>query len=135
MTVEELEQFIESHGVHIVYLPSMEHNGQYCRTLNTIFVNARLHSLPKNVISTLAHEYAHHLLGHDGPQPACEEERADRLAAQMLITPAEYALAERLHEGNAVGLAEELGVPIWVVKAYREALCCESHRYRVGVFI
>lgn len=50
------------------------------------------------------------------------ERCVDRQVARLLVSPAEYALAERLHEGNPVGIAEDLGVPVWVVEAYQQAL-------------
>ncbi|QJC22037.1 ImmA/IrrE family metallo-endopeptidase [Arcanobacterium buesumense] len=122
MTVEELEQFIESHGVKIVYTPQLETCGGYSKQHQTIYMPGSYQSLPKNALSVLAHEYAHHLLGHDGPQPPTEEERADRLAAQLIISPTEYELAEKLHEGQLSAIAEELGVTTWIVKAYQRCL-------------
>ncbi|USR79371.1 ImmA/IrrE family metallo-endopeptidase [Arcanobacterium pinnipediorum] len=91
--------------------------------MKRIALNACLQSMPKNAISTLAHEFAHHLLGHDGPQPPTEEERADRLAARLLISPTEYDLAEKLHNGHPSAIAEELDVTCWIVKAYQNTLC------------
>lgn len=122
MTLEELEQFIESQGVAITYKPNMRVPASYNHQLNRITLSACLQSMPRNAVSTLAHEYAHHLLGHEGPQPACEEDRADRLAAQMLITPEAYARAEQLHEGHIPAIADELGVTCWIVKAYQRRL-------------
>ncbi|WP_216395982.1 ImmA/IrrE family metallo-endopeptidase [Arcanobacterium phocae] len=123
MTLEELEEFIESQGVAIIYKPNMRVPGSYNHRLARIALSTSLQSMPKNAISTLAHEYAHHLLGHDGPQPPTEEERADKLAAQLIISPTEYELAEQLHDGHIPAIAEELGVTSWIVKAYQNALC------------
>ncbi|MEW6894499.1 ImmA/IrrE family metallo-endopeptidase [Trueperella pyogenes] len=106
-------------GVHVAFLP-LEDAGLYIHSRRLIVVDSRLPEALQR--ATLAHEYVHALRGHDGPQSASVERCVDRQAARLLISPAEYALAERLHEGNPVGIAEDLGVPVWVVEAYRQAL-------------
>ncbi|WP_414628641.1 ImmA/IrrE family metallo-endopeptidase [Trueperella sp.] len=73
----------------------------------------------------MAHEYVHATLGHDGPQEARIEARVDRRAARLLVSPADYVLAEHLYGCDVVAIAEELGVPVWVV-AYREGLRCDT---------
>lgn len=125
MTLEELEQFIESQGVAITYKPNMRVPASYNHQLNRITLSACLQSMPRNAVSTLAHEYAHHLLGHDGPQTQTEEDRADRLAARLLISPTEYARAEKIHDGHIPAIADELGVTCWIVKAYQQ--CLKAH--------
>lgn len=96
--------------------------GAYYHDTGLIVIDSRLPETSQR--ATLAHEYVHALRGHDGPQSASMERCVDRQAARLLISPAEYALAEHLHEGNAAGIAEELGVPVWVVVAYCEQLLC-----------
>ncbi|WP_216395963.1 ImmA/IrrE family metallo-endopeptidase [Arcanobacterium phocae] len=122
MSIEELENFIEATGLFVTYLPGLQIPGCYVKSAKTIYLSCELHAKPTNAISVLAHEYAHHLLGHDGPQPACEEEHADRLAARLLISPTEYALAEKIHDGHIPAIADELGVTCWIVKAYQRCL-------------
>ena len=34
----------------------------------------------------------------------------------------EYVLAEKVYGGNVFLIAEELGLPVWVMEAYRESL-------------
>ncbi|WP_461004603.1 M78 family metallopeptidase domain-containing protein [Trueperella pyogenes] len=133
MTLTELISLVESHGITVSW-GHVYSLGTYHHPTATIWLDYALASYPRQALGVLAHEYVHALRGHDGPQSASMERCVDRQAARLLISPAEYALAERLHEGNAVGIAEELGVPVWVVVAYREVLCCESHSYRVEVF-
>lgn len=121
MTLTELISLVESHGIpvswgHVCSL------GAYHHPTATIWLDCSLASYPRQALGVLAHEYVHALYGHDGAQPASVERLVDRRAAQLLISPAEYALAEYVHEGNTVGIAEELGVPVWVVEAYRERL-------------
>lgn len=80
--------------------------------------------------AVLAHEYVHATLGHVGPQEAHIEARVDRRAACLLVSSVEYALAERLYGADVEMIGEELGVPVWVVIAYRGAL---ARRVHVGV--
>ncbi|MHD0036265.1 ImmA/IrrE family metallo-endopeptidase [Corynebacterium diphtheriae] len=47
------------------------------------------------------------------------ERRADQFAAQILITPTEYRLAENLHEAHASGIAYELGVTPHLVEVWQ----------------
>lgn len=105
--------------MHVVFVP-FPLAGAYYHDTGLIVIDSRLPETSQR--ATLAHEYVHALRGHDGPQSASMEQCVDRQAARLLISPAEYALAERLHEGNPVGIAEDLGVPVWVVEAYRQAL-------------
>lgn len=121
VTEEDLINACTDLGVHVVFVP-LDLAGAYVHELNLILIDSRLPASSQR--ATLAHEYVHALRGHDGPQEPHIEARVDREAARLLISPAEYALAERLHEGNAVGIAEELGVPAWVVAAYCEQLLC-----------
>ena len=119
MTEEDLINACAKIGVHVAFLP-LEDAGLYIHSRRLIVVESRLPETLQR--ATLAHEYVHALRGHVGPQSASVERLVDREAARLLISPAEYALAEYMHEGNTVGIAEELGVPVWVVEAYRERL-------------
>lgn len=72
---------------------------------------------------TLAHEMGHWWHGHDwrGRHDRERDERqADTYAARLLISPAEYALAERLSGSHAGALAKELGVTRRMVELWRE---------------
>lgn len=73
-------------------------------------------------VPTILHELHHHLRGDDGPQTAAVEARIDRLVARELITPAAYAAAECVTGGGSGPIAVELGLPRWVVGAYRSTL-------------
>lgn len=72
---------------------------------------------------TLAHEIAHHVLGHD---PAAtgwwknrQEREADEWAANYLISPAEYAAAEFLHGPEPGAIAAELNTTRHLVEVWR----------------
>lgn len=90
--------------------------GVYWREQNKIIVDSRMP--PSHQLATLAHEYVHALHCHDGCQAPDVEAWVDRKAARLLLSPVDYAVAERLHEGNLVAVACELDLPLWVVRAY-----------------
>ena len=66
----------------------------------------------------LAHEYAHFVYD-DGCSSAAHERRAWEHAARMLITPADYARAERLVGSHPNAIAAELDLTSVVVRAWR----------------
>lgn len=75
-------------------------------------------------VSTLAHELAHarhHDRGCD-PNGSKAERRARRETALRLINPAEYALAERMYDGNPYQMAAELNVTVQVIEDYKNWL-------------
>lgn len=72
---------------------------------------------------TLAHEMGHWWHGHDwrGRHDRERDERqADTYAARLLISPLEYALAERTVGEHPGALAKELGVTRRLVELRRE---------------
>ena len=72
--------------------------------------------------STLAHELIHARRDDDGHQEPRIERKVYREAAQLLISPSEYMLAETLH-GPIVGmLAKELDVTPRIIQAYQETI-------------
>lgn len=119
VTEEDLITACARVDVHVVFVP-FPLAGAYYHDDGLIVIDSRLPTASQR--ATLAHEYVHALRGHDGCQSASVERCVDRQAARLLISPAEYALAERLHEGNAVGVADELHLPTWTVDAYRQWL-------------
>ncbi|WP_406714766.1 ImmA/IrrE family metallo-endopeptidase [Trueperella pyogenes] len=127
MSEEDLILACASMGVHVVFVP-LDLAGAYVHELNLILIDSRLP--PASQRATLAHEYIHALRGHVGPQEAHIEACVDRQAARLLVSPAEYMLAERLYGADVEMIGEELGVPVWVVIAYRGAL---ARRVHVGV--
>lgn len=70
-------------------------------------------------LCALAHELGHaHYGDPTGHQPRYEA-RADRFAARLLISPVEYALAERTYGTHPARLAAELGVTIHLINVWR----------------
>ncbi|WP_461004681.1 ImmA/IrrE family metallo-endopeptidase [Trueperella pyogenes] len=118
MTEEDLITACTSIGVHVVFMP-FPLAGAYYHDTGLIVIDSRLPETSQ--LATLAHEYVHALHGHDGPQSASMERYVDREAARLLISPAEYALAERLVGCHPWALADELGVPVACVEAWQRA--------------
>lgn len=72
----------------------------------------------------LAHELGHahyghaHGIGHSSP---VLERQADLYAARLLISPAEYALAEALHP-HPGAIAKELGISQYLIELWQGTL-------------
>ena len=81
---------------------------------------------PRVARSVLAHENAHHALGHrpttDPIVRAKQELAANRWAAELLITPDLYALAESTHNGHIRSMAVALHVADELVMTYQGML-------------
>ena len=67
----------------------------------------------------LAHELEHVRRGHTGPQGPGIERLIDERVARMFVDPVRYARAEGLVGPDPVLIADELGLPAWVVRAFR----------------
>ena len=73
-------------------------------------------------LATLLHEAVHHSRGDHGHQDTAVENRINEVVADLLVDPVEYALAERELGWSTGGIAVELGLPRWVVSAFRRSL-------------
>ncbi|MFQ7492948.1 MAG: ImmA/IrrE family metallo-endopeptidase [Bifidobacterium bifidum] len=74
---------------------------------------------------TLVHELVHarhHDRGCGTTYGAKAERRARRETALRLINPTEYAIAERMYEGDSFLIAQALDVTVQVVEDYKEML-------------
>lgn len=94
--------------------------GAYSRPLSTIYLRRGMPRMFR--VPTILHELQHHARGDNGPQCKKVEDRIDEDVARMLINPVEFALAEDAHGGHVGGIATDLEVPQWVVKAFRRTL-------------
>lgn len=78
------------------------------------------HRIPiEHYQATLAHQYVHVLLGHNGHKDCSTEDIVDRKVALLLISEAEYANAEQIVGKNANDIAKHLTIPLWVVLAWQ----------------
>ncbi|ROR94020.1 uncharacterized protein DUF955 [Salana multivorans] len=111
-------------GVRVEWADLDDDHGIYDHERRTITLHLCLTGV--QIVSTAAHEYSH-AFHRDEPirdrrEHDRRERRADVEAARMLISPEEYARAERLVGPDAGAIAEELGVSRWVVETFqREA--------------
>ena len=110
MTENDLIQELAGMGVHVVYLP-------YRLAGGLIVIDSR--QTRAGQLAALAHETIHARRGDSGPQPSHVEDLVDELAAKLLISPIEYALAERVYGSRPAALAAELGVTQRMVEAWR----------------
>lgn len=116
--IEWLENVAHVAGVTVEYTPTSSLDGFYEHAERRITINSRLSTV--QTVGVLAHELIHALHAHDGPQTEAVENRVDRFAARLLISPKEYAQAERLCGPHAGAIARELELPRWVVQAWQD---------------
>lgn len=119
MTLDQLLTQCHQRRIHVAFLP-FHIRGAYYLHQRLIIIDSRLPE--QEQLATLAHEYIHACYWHDGHQSPEIEAAVNRRAAKLLVSPVEYVLAENVYGGNVFLIAEELGLPEWVVKAYQEGL-------------
>ncbi len=124
VTEEQLITELENNKIHVAYL-TFPMTGAYFHAKKLIIINIK--QAPSCQLSALAHEAIHAKHGHDGHQSDDIELRVEEEAAQILISPTEYALAEQLCGRHTAPIAEELGVSIKILEAYRRILTRLNH--------
>lgn len=82
-------------------------------------VTLRLGMDDAETLCTLAHELGHAHYGDPAGHDRRFEARADRFAAQLLISPVEYAIAEQAYGPHPARLAHELGVTVHLLDVWR----------------
>lgn len=108
-------ELAESLGIRVRWALDLPERGRYLPGVELIMLR---HGMTEaRTASTLAHKMAHAHYG-DWCTDEKRERRAWRYAAGLLISPAEYARAEALHD-SAGAIARELGVTSEVVEAYQ----------------
>ena len=70
-------------------------------------------------LCSLAHELGHAHYGDPPGHHGTHELRADRFAARLLISPADYAATEAIYGPHPSVLAHELGVTVKVLKTWQ----------------
>lgn len=93
-------------------------NGMYSDHERLILIRPDLD--PWNYRVCLAHELAHAYFRDEQAGDPRIERRADQWAAQLLITPAEYAAAEVMVGSSVGALAYELNVTPAVIETWRD---------------
>lgn len=98
-------------------------DGIYCLATNTALIDRRMTYVRKRC--ALVHELVHWRHGDDtsdGCAGSKIERRCRRETAMLLINPVEYALAERMYDGEPHQMASELNVTVQVIEDYRQIL-------------
>lgn len=113
-------QRLHADGIHVVYMPLTRESGLYVHKARLIMIDSK--ASPTWQLWTLAHEAIHAKRGDDGPQNPRIEQLVDRQAARLLISPHEYRLAEHCYGANYTAIADEMGVPVECVEAFRQWL-------------
>lgn len=114
-TRNRLDTLAETLGVHITY----HHGGQpgwYNHHRKQISLRHGMSTPQEN--SVLAHELGHAIHGDLGHGDTRQENRADRFAANLLISEDEYRQAEMLYGPHPGAIAQELGVTIHLVQVW-----------------
>jgi Zn-dependent peptidase ImmA (M78 family) len=122
MTYGQMRGYAASLGVDVCSdnLPD-DKQGMYVRTLNLIMIERDTTYRVKRC--ALVHELVHweYRDASCGGGAGMKSERRTRLlAASLLVSPAEYASAEEIYEGERLCMASELDVTVQVLDDYRE---------------
>lgn len=71
-------------------------------------------------LCSLAHELGHAYYGDPPGHHGAQEKRADRFAAQLLVSPTEYRAAELIYGPHPARLAYELGVTTHIIETWQQ---------------
>ncbi|MBY0789572.1 ImmA/IrrE family metallo-endopeptidase [Corynebacterium sp. MC-04] len=115
-TRNRLDTLAETLGVHITYHRAGQ-PGWYNHHRKQISLRHGMSTPQEN--SVLAHELGHAIHGDLGHGDTRQENRADRFAANLLITEDEYRQAEMLYGPHPGAIAHELGVTNHLVAVWR----------------
>ena len=120
ITEEALTSWLESEGFTIVEFSGVDDWGYTSISRREVGLSVDL--LTHQRVPVLLHECLHVHYGHVGEQDQATEERIDEEVARLLVDPAEYAFWEGQYGWNTGGIASALGLPRWVIQAYRRRL-------------
>lgn len=123
---EALHDYLSREGISVVETDLGGIWGYYMRSQARIYIQSGM--CTGHRLATLCHEAIHHYRGDSGPQPLSVEREIDEQVAQLLVDPVDYAFFESQLGWHAGGIAAELELPVWVVRAYRRVLRREMVR-------
>ena len=119
-------------GLRVKYRDLGRRNGELTSG-GLILINPRKPHIVQRC--TVAHEAGHWHYGHDWTRDHDRERdewQADLYAARLLISPAEYALAERLHGPHPGAIAKELDVTRRLVVVWAQSLARSGLGLKTG---
>lgn len=119
MNLAELLDTLTAEHVHVTFQPTPRPGAWYHRE-RLIVIDSGLTAVTQKCV--LAHELVHVRRRDEGPQSLRVERRVDEVAAALLVSPAEYAIVERVYGPHPARLAVELGVTRRTVEAYQRSL-------------
>lgn len=117
--MDDLIAQAEAMGLRVKWVDLGRRTGELRRS-GLVLINDRKSALTQRC--ALAHEMGHWVHGHDWSamhDRRRDELQADTYAAELLIRPVDYALAERLHDGHAGAIARELDVSTRLIEIWR----------------
>lgn len=115
--IDALIDVAESHGYEVRW----HHGGPKAAWLpQQRAVTVRHGMSDAETLCSLAHELGHAYYGDPAGHHPRYEKRADRFAARLLISPVEYAVAERAYGPHPARLAHELGVTVHLLDVWRD---------------
>lgn len=125
--MNDMMSLATARGLRVTWRDLGRRNGEY-HSSGLIILNPHRALVTQRV--TLAHEIGHAYYGHtwtdDPRQHEAQERQADRHAAQLLITKADYAQAEALTGPHPGAIARELGVTRRLVELWRDTYHARS---------
>ncbi|APT92927.1 hypothetical protein CPHO_08550 [Corynebacterium phocae] len=83
-------------------------------------ITLRLGADEAHTLCALAHELGHAHYGDPPGHHGAQELRADRFAAQLLVSPSEYRTAELIYGAHPQLLATELGVTKHIIETWQQ---------------
>lgn len=118
ISVDALIDVAEHRGYHVRW----HRGGPKAAWIPPMTISLRLGMSDVATLCALAHELGHAFYndppGHTGK---CER-RADRFAARLLISPAEYQAAELVYGSHPARLAAELGVTTYLIQTFQTTI-------------
>lgn len=110
--MDRLLALAHQEGLNVEFRPLQKHSGLLMPG-RLILINNQKSFMTQR--AALAHELGHIHYGHDWRFPHerhIDEFKADKFAADLLIDPHDYAVAELVHDGSITAIAAELEVPV-----------------------
>ena len=128
MSLDDLLAHAAAQGLHVKFSDLGRRTGELRRS-GLVLINHKRTAVVQRC--ALAHELGHWHHGHDwsaAHDVARDEREADTYAARLLVSPVEYALAERLYDGHPGAIARELDVTTPIIEAWRDGVLRRAPR-------
>lgn len=116
-STDKLIDIATYHGLHVTW----HRGGPKAAWLPPRRISVQTGMTDSDTVCSLAHELGHAAHGDQCGDDDRAEARAWRLAADLLIDPVDYAIAERTFGPHPARLASELGVTTYVIAVWRDA--------------